>query len=201
MLHSYTNTSRLAARCRTAQSAGFDCAKMCLTPHGLAMERYHFNAKVSTPVMQPDEAPCYLEGSAPRPVAPPSHQGSNEERIYSSLDKITGSGRHDRFAVLAGAQRRAGRLVRHRCRCRLRRSGAGHVGGHRSVPLTHPRWGRDKARRRCRSGPASPVASGSGRRGRGRCGRSGATRRARRRLRGRPRSRAIRRCRRSLTIR
>jgi putative transposase len=38
-------------------------------------------AKVSAPVMQRDGALRYLEGSAPRPVAPPSHPGSNEERI------------------------------------------------------------------------------------------------------------------------
>jgi putative transposase len=36
-------------------------------------------AKVSAPVMQRDGALRYLEGSAPRPVAPPSHPGSNEE--------------------------------------------------------------------------------------------------------------------------
>ena len=38
-------------------------------------------AKVSAPFMQRDGALRYLEGSAPRPVAPPSHQGSNQERI------------------------------------------------------------------------------------------------------------------------
>jgi putative transposase len=38
-------------------------------------------AKLSAPGMQRDGTLRYVEGSAPRPVAPPSHQGSNEERI------------------------------------------------------------------------------------------------------------------------
>ena len=37
-------------------------------------------AKISAPGMQRDAALRYIEGSAPRPVAPPSHQGSNEAR-------------------------------------------------------------------------------------------------------------------------
>ena len=37
-------------------------------------------AKLSAPVMQRDGALRYVEGSAPRPVASPSHQGSNETR-------------------------------------------------------------------------------------------------------------------------
>ena len=38
-------------------------------------------AKISAPRMQRDGALRYVEGSAPRPVAPPSQQGSNETRI------------------------------------------------------------------------------------------------------------------------
>jgi putative transposase len=38
-------------------------------------------AKLSAPDMQRDGALRYVEGSAPRPVASPSHQGLNEERI------------------------------------------------------------------------------------------------------------------------
>jgi len=38
-------------------------------------------AKLSAPAMQRDGTLHYVEGSAPRPVAPPSHQSSNEERI------------------------------------------------------------------------------------------------------------------------
>ena len=38
-------------------------------------------AKLSAPGMQRDGTLRYVEGSAPRPVAPPSHQGSNEEPI------------------------------------------------------------------------------------------------------------------------
>ena len=37
-------------------------------------------AKISAPGMQRDRALRYVEGSAPRPVAPPSQQGSNEAR-------------------------------------------------------------------------------------------------------------------------
>src|SRR2546421_95087 len=37
-------------------------------------------AKLSAPVKQRDGALRYVEGSAPRPVASPSHQGSNEAR-------------------------------------------------------------------------------------------------------------------------
>jgi putative transposase len=37
-------------------------------------------AKLSAPVMQRDGTLRYSEGSAPRPVAPPSHQGSNQPR-------------------------------------------------------------------------------------------------------------------------
>jgi len=37
-------------------------------------------AKLSAPAMQRDGTPRYIEGSAPRPVAPPSQQGSNEAR-------------------------------------------------------------------------------------------------------------------------
>ena len=37
-------------------------------------------AKLSAPGMQRDGALRYIEGSAPRPVAPPSQQGSNEAR-------------------------------------------------------------------------------------------------------------------------
>ena len=37
-------------------------------------------AKISAPVMQRDGALRYIEGSAPRPVAPPSQQGSNEAK-------------------------------------------------------------------------------------------------------------------------
>ena len=37
-------------------------------------------AKVSAPEMQRDGALRYLEGSAPRPIAPPSQQHSNEAR-------------------------------------------------------------------------------------------------------------------------
>ena len=37
-------------------------------------------AKISAPGMQRDGALRYVEGSAPRPVAPPSQQGSNEAR-------------------------------------------------------------------------------------------------------------------------
>jgi putative transposase len=35
-------------------------------------------AKLSAPAMQRDGTLRYIEGSAPRPVAPPSQQGSNE---------------------------------------------------------------------------------------------------------------------------
>ena len=38
-------------------------------------------AELSVPGMQRDGALRYVEGSAPRPVAPPSQQGSNEARI------------------------------------------------------------------------------------------------------------------------
>src|SRR5271170_7887706 len=37
-------------------------------------------AKISAPEMQRDGTLRYIEGSAPRPVAPPSQQGSNEAR-------------------------------------------------------------------------------------------------------------------------
>jgi len=37
-------------------------------------------AKLSAPEMQRDGTLRYVEGSAPRPVAPPSQQGSNEAR-------------------------------------------------------------------------------------------------------------------------
>jgi putative transposase len=37
-------------------------------------------AKLSAPAMQPDGTLRYIEGSAPRPVAPPSQPGSNEAR-------------------------------------------------------------------------------------------------------------------------
>jgi len=37
-------------------------------------------ARLSTPAMQRDGTLRYMEGSAPRPVAPPSQQGSNEAR-------------------------------------------------------------------------------------------------------------------------
>jgi putative transposase len=37
-------------------------------------------AKLSAPAMQRDGTLRYIEGSAPRPVAPPSQQGSNEAR-------------------------------------------------------------------------------------------------------------------------
>jgi putative transposase len=37
-------------------------------------------AKVSVPAMQRDGTLRYIEGSAPRPVAPPSQQGSNDAR-------------------------------------------------------------------------------------------------------------------------
>jgi putative transposase len=40
-------------------------------------------AKRSTPVMQRDGALRYIEGSAPHPVASPSHQSSNEARTLS----------------------------------------------------------------------------------------------------------------------
>jgi hypothetical protein len=38
------------------------------------------SAKLSAPVKQRDGALRYVEGYAPRPVASPSHQGSNEAR-------------------------------------------------------------------------------------------------------------------------
>jgi putative transposase len=41
-------------------------------------------AKISAPGMQRDGALRYVEGSAPRPVAPPSQQGSNEARTLLS---------------------------------------------------------------------------------------------------------------------
>ena len=41
-------------------------------------------AKISAPGMQRDGALRYVEGSAPRPVAPPSQQGSNEARTFLS---------------------------------------------------------------------------------------------------------------------
>jgi putative transposase len=41
-------------------------------------------AKISAPRMQWDGALRYVEGSAPRPVAPPSQQGSNEARTLLS---------------------------------------------------------------------------------------------------------------------
>jgi hypothetical protein len=37
-------------------------------------------ANLSAPIMQRDGTLRYIEGSAPRPVAPPSQQGSNEAR-------------------------------------------------------------------------------------------------------------------------
>ena len=37
-------------------------------------------AKLSAPAMQRDGTLRYIEGSAPRPVAPPSQQGSNDAR-------------------------------------------------------------------------------------------------------------------------
>jgi len=42
-------------------------------------DRRHY-AKLSAPAMQRDGTLRYTEGSAPRPVASPSHQGLNDER-------------------------------------------------------------------------------------------------------------------------
>ena len=41
-------------------------------------------AKLSAPGMQRDGTLRYCEGSAPRPVASPSHQGSNQPRTLAS---------------------------------------------------------------------------------------------------------------------
>ena len=50
-------------------------------------------AKLSDPAMQRDGTLRSLGGSAPRPVAPPSQQGSNEDQdSTSSLDERRGSG-------------------------------------------------------------------------------------------------------------
>ena len=50
-------------------------------------------AKLSACQMQRDDALELVGGSAPRPVASPSRQGSNEAGLYSSLDE-TGGSRH-----------------------------------------------------------------------------------------------------------
>jgi putative transposase len=56
-------------------------------------------AKLSAPAMQRDGTLRYIEGSAPRPVAPPSQQGSNEAGLSSSPNETRGSG-HVVAAVL-----------------------------------------------------------------------------------------------------
>ena len=57
-------------------------------------------AKLSASEMQRDGALRYIEGFAPRPVASPSHQGSNEARTPSSPDEMRGS-RSPRFSRFA----------------------------------------------------------------------------------------------------
>jgi putative transposase len=49
-------------------------------------------AKISAPEMQRDGTLRNIEGSAPRPVAPPSQQRSNEPGLSSSVDDTRGSG-------------------------------------------------------------------------------------------------------------
>jgi hypothetical protein len=48
-------------------------------------------AKLSAPAMQRDGTLRYIEGSAPRPIAPPSHQAQMKPGLSSSLDETRGS--------------------------------------------------------------------------------------------------------------
>src|SRR5437763_14858085 len=76
-------------------------------------------AKLSAPHMQRAGALELPAGSAPRPVASPSHTGSNEAGTLPSLDERRGSGHHEREAAdhltlhdIIESNRRPPRLVR-----------------------------------------------------------------------------------------
>jgi len=70
---------RLAVRRRGGRKRALGTRAPMALPQGPNLPPAIY-AKLSAPVKQRDGALRYVEGSAPRPVASPSHQGSNDAR-------------------------------------------------------------------------------------------------------------------------